>query len=1064
ALYTEWEAEGTPPEDGLVTLYNDSLPRDIINGAVVTDSNTQHGTLIYGPMYRQEKHYAVVQAGVTIDYIAKYFLKLEDVDPWIDSSPEDTICIIQVTTTRTWDDHNGWGFHDIYVIKDSVITYGDFNNINQWQEFDIEYDHMNVPPEFSKAGEIPYYIMQKPTTQGIGRNVDRESVHCVEFKIKWKGNPNVVRLSVDKIIVSDPRGRLIMHDAITQGLIVEQLNENRSDFGENRIAGWIGLDEPWNLDYWASIRKVSEIIDANSTKAKLWFQFNVSWNGRFGDAGDPARGSQAVMIDEFMRRVKKGNVWITHWLYDLPCADTSTFFLCQGVDYRLINIDFADSLYRKAAIASNMHPGLHFGISVQTGRYEYENYGGMYQIREISGRELLYQTNLALIYGSKLISPWLYFGGFNPPGGPVVTGLRNFQNFEITDKYNALKDTIAPRLSGLMGKTLRKLKPQEQYAGSNGINYNPIIQYENLPGGYRYIEDIHPPIPPSNDEYGIDMGFFEDPNDTYKKYFMVLNRYYSQIDKYIIKLQDLLGFSNWNLFNYVDPSSVTLITSNNKSSFLDTLLRGDAKLYSVGPVVKYGGTLIEDETAGDGMILNGDMIIDNGAVLSVFENYYAKGNIIINNGTIENMEGGKIIFQDGKKLIIRSNAIINGTANDKLTFDFVNPDSSNGGNGIVIEPGGSLNISYCKVQNAENGIKSEVNAENLSVQNVDFTDCESYSVIILGQQGESESTPPPPQIKYCTIYNSEYGISVSNLSQVIIRENQIDNTGWGINLYNVSTPFVMGNVITGGTPQYPGIFLTSTGGFISSNTISGHTNGIHLDNSSPDIGGNILEDNLNRGLYVGEGSLPNLEGSLAQDPEHSNLFYAVSGYNKIRNNGGWSVEDDGSEIFLYNSNVILSYGCNEITDQRIPDEEDTPPLYNTQLLITSDGNEGVIEVFAEKNFWDEHPIYHLEERFGENLIVYFEPSLAEPCPQPDGSEGEMYITSSTGEVIDTLFAEEITAGTLTATELLYASAETKFITADFNGAETIYNQIVNGNDSIQVKLKAYKRLYETGKL
>jgi hypothetical protein len=133
------------------------------------------------------------------------------------------------------------------------------------------------------------------------------------------------------------------------------------------------------------------------------------------------------------------------------------------------------------------------------------------------------------------------------------------------------------------------------------------------------------------------------------------------------------------------------------------------------------------------------------------------------------------------------------------------------------------------------------------------------------------------------------------------------------------------------------------------------------------------------------------------------------------------------------------------------------------LLINSDGNEGVIEVFAEENFWDEHPIYHLEERFGEYLIVYFEPVLTASCSFPDEGEEKLYVKSSSGEVIDTLYAEE-TTGTLTQTEQLYASAEGKFVTADFNGAETIYNQIVNGEDSIQVKQKAYKRLYETGKL
>src|SRR5690606_1528070 len=157
---------------------------------------------------------------------------------------------------------------------------------------------------------------------------------------------------------------------------------------------------------------------------------------------------------------------------------------------------------------------------------------------------------------------------------------------------------------------------------------------------------------------------------------------------------------------------------------------------------------------------------------------------------------------------------------------------------------------------------------------------------------------------------------------------------------------------------------------------------------------------------------------------------------------GCSVDDDGSEIFLYNSNVILRNGWKEITNQKEANANYTPPLYNKQLLINSGGTDVVMEVYAEENMWGELRVSGVEERFGENITVYFEPVLLEPCPVPDGNE-ELYLTSSTGEVIDTLYAKEIQAGTLTATELLYASAETKFITADFNGAEVIYNQIIN---------------------
>lgn len=357
----------------------------------------------------------------------------------------------------------------------------------------------------------------------------------------------------------------------------------------------------------------------------------------------------------------------------------------------------------------------------------------------------------------------------------------------------------------------------------------------------------------------------------------------------------------------------------------------------------------------------------------------------------------------------------------------------------------------------------------MNIQNVDFIDCDSVAVYIVGRNRLLEEitlTPPPPQIKYCDITNSDFGILVSNLSQIVIQENHITSTDLGIYLSNVSTPSIINNTLTG-TNEMPGIFLESCNGVVRGNLISVHTNGIHLGNSSPDCGGNIIEHNWNRGLYVSSGSLPNLRGKLVQDPIHPNLFYAVSGYNKIKENGGWEIENDGSEIFINDANAILgdakTYGCNEITDQRIPNTEDTPPLYNTQLLMNClwSGNPQVVH--AEGNFWDEHPIYRLEERFGDCNNIYLDPILSAPCPLPDGSDGKLFITSSTGEIIDTLYAEEREIGELSTTEELYAEAEGKFLTFDFENAEIIYNQIINGNDSLALKLDAYRRLFEIGK-
>ncbi|MCK7525795.1 MAG: hypothetical protein MZV64_53405 [Ignavibacteriales bacterium] len=108
------------------------------------------------------------------------------------------------------------------------------------------------------------------------------------------------------------------------------------------------------------------------------------------------------------------------------------------------------------------------------------------------------------------------------------------------------------------------------------------------------------------------MGFFNDSLSSDKKYFMVLNRYYSSKSNYSIKLKDLDDYYNWNLINYVDTTSTTLLTANNKTTFLDTLLKGDANLYSIAPVVKYGGLLAYNDTIKTNTTLSDNMTIDAG--------------------------------------------------------------------------------------------------------------------------------------------------------------------------------------------------------------------------------------------------------------------------------------------------------------------------------------------------------------------------------------------------------------------------------------------------------------------
>jgi tetratricopeptide (TPR) repeat protein len=459
------------------------------------------------------------------------------------------------------------------------------------------------------------------------------------------------------------------------------------------------------------------------------------------------------------------------------------------------------------------------------------------------------------------------------------------------------------------------------------------------------------------------------------------------------------------------------------------------------------------------------MIIENGASLTIYGNYNAYANIIVKNGNIVNGENGKITFAGGHKLVLQGNSTIRGLSQDKLVLDFVTPTN---GNGVLADSGLVIQISNCEIKNAETGITvSSFSYQSLEsedyrfrVDSTDFTGCEDHGINITGQYVNKA------MIENCNFTGSTYGVSAVNLNEAVIRYSYFTNTDMGIRLINIDKADVLGNTIISNQYDMAGIFFDNSGGSIRSTWIEGHTNAIHIGNASPDIGVNTITGNKYHGIYVGVGSLPNMRAGrwLGTPP----VFYAASGYNKVYENGGWSetggpADNDGSEIFINNANVLLDEACNEIMDDREP----SSPLIYTILLMNGVSSGFPISVKAEYNMWEEDAYYPLNSlRFGD-LIVDYDPYYTESCPIPQGGgsgEGLLLSKSSGGEVIDTLYAVQREPGTLTENEILYSKANELFITGDYESAEIYYDQIISSNDTTENKLEAYTRKYSIGKL
>ncbi|HMN18481.1 MAG TPA: right-handed parallel beta-helix repeat-containing protein [Ignavibacteriaceae bacterium] len=504
------------------------------------------------------------------------------------------------------------------------------------------------------------------------------------------------------------------------------------------------------------------------------------------------------------------------------------------------------------------------------------------------------------MYGAKFIELWNYFAqrkissnntGYTNHG--IVDWEPDINHTIYTDKYFMLRDTLSPRLKGLFGQKIKHLIPNFDL-DSLGI----VITSSNE--NVNYIKNISLISAPQDSTPIFDLGFFSDPVSPdpmgYEdRYFMLLKRYYPQslgLQNFNISFNNMSPYTNWQISNFIDTAYYTITPDENGEFVSDffQLFNGDAIFYRLAPVVKFGGKLVYSETVPDGTTLYDEMTIENGATLTVNGTYYAKANITVKSGgKIVAGTNGKIIFDSGKNIIIDGSAEIKGTSSNRLSIS-----AAASYYGIVINPGSAFIMDYCDIESigfaisTASGSQSYVNIANSNIVTM-------YSGISLASSSSYEvfQTPPVPIIQNCRITASFSGISVSNYRSVLLKSNTFSNCG--ISVSNVVSAYIQDNDISLGSHQnHPGILFNNSGGYIRNNIIKNRSNGIHIANSSPEIGGNLIENNYLHGLYIAGSSIPNLIGQLRTNPP---AYYPLAGYNRIRNNGintQPNSENDGS--------------------------------------------------------------------------------------------------------------------------------------------------------------------------
>ena len=369
-----------------------------------------------------------------------------------------------------------------------------------------------------------------------------------------------------------------------------------------------------------------------------------------------------------------------------------------------------------------------------------------------------------------------------------------------------------------------------------------------------------------------------------------------------------------------------------------------------------GGTLTSDYTICENLSVFGYLGVAVGVQLNVeYGRTVSFYNSMTVNGTMTLQPGTDIQFYNGASLMVNGTLSAQGTYSQQITLDFVNSQ----GNGINVRNGGTVNLDYCKIKNAStgistfhaantvlvnhctfenitgNGISVGSNTQKLEVLNSTFSSCSNYCINIFGP------VVTTPKIYYNHFQNTSYGLLASSVNCVQINWNSFSTSQIGVSIIQVPDAHIIGNYLFSTQSLNSGIFFNNSNGYIRQNLINGYKRGISLANSSPKIGENQILFNKINGIYASAGSVPDLRLFLgvSQTPGCPPYYYALSGCNEVSDNGGYSqiglVGDDGSEIYLSKSFILMDIGNNKVVDDR----EEIPPLYHTLLL-----NESVLRI------------------------------------------------------------------------------------------------------------------------
>ncbi len=463
--------------------------------------------------------------------------------------------------------------------------------------------------------------------------------------------------------------------------------------------------------------------------------------------------------------------------------------------------------------------------------------------------------------------------------------------------------------------------------------------------------------------------------------------------------------------------------------------------------------------------LEGDIYIKGFAYIP--SNTSISKNIVICDGGVLNISNSALYMNDNKQIIVKyGGKLIGGT--DAAFY------STNSWDGIVVEPGGELDLNGCYFNQTGTPIAIEgnlfVSSPNVTIRNCRFLN--SYEIgtitinnrdnVIIGSCIWSYPGSLSSFNKAIDCYNSnnvlieenEFNIltatdaDVSAIfvdygNDIVISNNSIKNLAKGITVSN-SSPFVYKNDI-----EYTDVSLSnvtcgismtnSYSGNVKQNTITNYETGIKLVNSSPLLFDNTIINDMSYSIAI---ECQSVSSPRLRPQEINGETYWDAGKNKLiaSTDGGFGIS------MYYYSIPELDYGCNQFNTSS----------YSIEGNIAS-GLAGNYYLFARNNSWNS---------FTQNVFdAYFDEGNPTCSPGEGGAEREKegvippqpIIVNYGNGIYDTI---QVTTRNVpvNSDQALYLSANNDEITGSYQSAITKYGQVIQSYQDSLTAINSLRKL------